>query len=79
MTSPATVSTVRKPFIGIRLTVNTPRTFDETEAKLREAIKAESFTPGKLFAVHPGLAIMSRNIDEFERIVNHRVGPFGFM
>lgn len=71
------------PFTGLRLTIATKRSFAETDAALRAAVKFdESFdhaTPWGSGTADAFAAIKANDKKAYEAAVSPRFGPFGFM
>lgn len=70
---------IHEQYTGIRVTIKSTQSFAETDGKLREALKADLFSPGDPFGGVTTPFIMNGDTQGYERAIKGRVGRFGFM
>lgn len=69
---------IAQPFNAIRLTVSTPLSFEDVQAKLEKAVKAEAFVPGQ-FGKEFTEAVITKDTTAAEKVIQGHLGPSGFM
>lgn len=74
----STKNLTREEFTGVRLTLKSEQSFEETHSKLMTALHGESFKPGDV-GRESGPVLARANKEAFEEFVSGKCGPYGLM
>lgn len=70
---------IHESYTGVRVTIKSSQSFEETDGKLREALNADSFIPGNPFGGVTTPSVINGDTEGYERAIKTLVGRFGFM
>lgn len=74
----STKNLTREEYTGVRLTMKSLQSFEETHSKLMTALHGEAFKPGDV-GRESGPILAKADKEAFEEFINSKCGPYGFM